>query len=146
MSHLAKAVRMLWSQCAPTLERPHTRSVKYGDRAFSAVAPAFWNGLPTHIRCAKTLYTFKKLLKTYFFRQAFDESYIVQCATPYGKMSSWIWRYTNLVSLFYLLIYVCFITKYWYLDIFTIFPIFNTMWLLSHTPVAASNCWLVKLH
>ena len=60
--------------CAPTLERPRTRSVKYGDRAFSAAAPALWNGLPAHIRCAKTLDNFKKLLKTYFFRQAFDES------------------------------------------------------------------------
>ncbi len=55
-------------------EKPRTRSVKYGDRAFSAAALALWNGLPAHIRCAKTLDNFKKLLKTYSFRQAFDES------------------------------------------------------------------------
>ncbi len=76
MLHLTKPVRVLRSQCAPTLERPCTRRlcVNYGDRAFSATAPALWNGLPAHIRCAKTLDNFKKLLKTYFFRQAFNES------------------------------------------------------------------------
>ncbi len=74
MLHLTKPVRVLRSQCAPTLERPRTRSVKYGDRAFSAAAPALWNGLPAHIRCDKTLDSFKKLFKTYFFRQDFDES------------------------------------------------------------------------
>ncbi len=74
MLNLTKPVRLLRSQCAPTLERPRTRSVKYCDRAFSVAAPALWNGLPAHIRCAKTLDNFKKLLKTYFFRQAFDES------------------------------------------------------------------------
>ena len=44
MLHLTKPVRVLRSQCVPTLERPRTRSVKYG-RAFSAAAPALWNGL-----------------------------------------------------------------------------------------------------
>ncbi len=67
MLHLTKPVRVLWSQCAPILEKPRTRSLKYGDRAFSAAAPALWNGLPAHIRCAKTLDTFRKSLKTYFF-------------------------------------------------------------------------------
>ncbi len=47
---------------------------EYGDRAFSAAAPAVWNGLPAHIRCAKTLDNFIKLLKMYFIRQAFDEA------------------------------------------------------------------------
>ncbi len=74
MLHLTKPVRVLRSQCAPTLERPRTRSVKYGDRAFSVAAPALRNGLPAHIRRAKTLDNFKKLLKTYFFRQAIEES------------------------------------------------------------------------
>ncbi len=67
MLHLTKPVRVLRSQCAPTLEMPRTRSVKYGDRAFCAAAPALWNDLPANIRCAKTLDTFKMLLKTYFF-------------------------------------------------------------------------------
>ena len=52
---LTKPVRVLRSQCAPTLEKPRTRSVKYGDMAFSTAAPALWNGLAAHIRCAKTL-------------------------------------------------------------------------------------------
>ncbi len=53
MLHLTKPARVLRSQCAPTLERPRTRSVKYGDGAFSAAAPALWNGLPADRRCAK---------------------------------------------------------------------------------------------
>ncbi len=72
MLHLTKPVGVLQSQCAPTLERPRTRSVKYGDRAFSAATPALWNGLPAHIKCAKTLDNFKKLLEKYFFTQAFN--------------------------------------------------------------------------
>ena len=39
----------------PTLERPRTRSVKYGDRALSAAAPALWDGLLADIRYPKTL-------------------------------------------------------------------------------------------
>ncbi len=64
MLHLIKPVRVLRPQCAPTLERPRTRSVKYGDRAFSAAAPALWNGLPAHIRCAKTDVTQNVFLQT----------------------------------------------------------------------------------
>ncbi len=74
MTIMTKPVRVLRSQCAPTLEMPRTRSVKYGDRAFSAAAPAVWNGLPARIRFANTLDTFKELRKRYFFRQAFNES------------------------------------------------------------------------
>ncbi len=79
------SVRVLLSQCAPTLERSRTRSartrsVKYGDRAFSAAAPALWNGLPAHIRCAKTLDNFKKLLKRISSDKTLTSLKIVQCA------------------------------------------------------------------
>ena len=43
----------------------------YGDRAFYIAAPVLWNALPANIRQAKTLETFKSLLKTHLFRRAY---------------------------------------------------------------------------
>ena len=48
---------------------PRTRT-RYGDRAFSALAPTLWNNLPTHIRDAPSLDSFKSLLKTHLFNQS----------------------------------------------------------------------------
>ena len=45
---------------------PRTRT-RYGDRAFSVIAPTIWNNLPTHIRDAPSLDSFKSLLKTHLF-------------------------------------------------------------------------------
>ena len=42
---------------------------RYGDRAFSSLAPKLWNNLPIHIREASTTDSFKTLLKTHLFRQ-----------------------------------------------------------------------------
>ena len=42
-----------------------------GDRAFVAAAPKLWNNLPSDIRMAKSVDTFKKLLKTHLFSKAF---------------------------------------------------------------------------
>ena len=42
-----------------------------GDRAFVASAPKLWNDLPSDIRMAKSVDTFKKLLKTHLFSKAF---------------------------------------------------------------------------
>ena len=42
-----------------------------GDRAFVASAPKLWNDLPSDIRKAKSVDTFKKLLKTHLFSKAF---------------------------------------------------------------------------
>jgi hypothetical protein len=39
----------------------------YGERAFSVSAPKLWNGLPQHLRNAKSLAAFKTLLKTQLF-------------------------------------------------------------------------------
>ncbi|CAH3028999.1 unnamed protein product [Porites evermanni] len=43
-----------------------------GDRAFSSAAPNLWNNLPLHIRLEDNFERFKSLLKTHFFRLAFD--------------------------------------------------------------------------
>ena len=42
-----------------------------GDRSFTAAAPKLWNSLPLDIRCIESIVTFKKALKTHFFKQAF---------------------------------------------------------------------------
>ena len=54
-----------------TLDIPKFRTVRYGQRAFSNVAPRMWNKLPTHIRAEKSLIRFKTLLKTHLFREAY---------------------------------------------------------------------------
>ena len=55
-----------------TQEVPRARTVTYGDRTFQCSAAKLWNALPAHIREAKTLNTFKKLLKTHLFLANFD--------------------------------------------------------------------------
>ena len=44
---------------------------KTGSRAFSISGPAIWNALPVPIRNAKTILTFRKLLKSHLFDLAF---------------------------------------------------------------------------
>ena len=41
-------------------------------RAFSAAAPRLWNALPTEIRLAPTLMTFRRQVKTFLFQKAFN--------------------------------------------------------------------------
>ena len=43
-----------------------------GARSFSSAAPYEWNHLPTAIRNITTYTAFKKHLKTYLFRQAYN--------------------------------------------------------------------------
>ena len=45
---------------------------KFGERAFSHAGPASWNALPDHIRTVADPVTFRKLLKSLFFSQAFN--------------------------------------------------------------------------
>ena len=47
---------------------------KTGSRAFSISGPVLWNALPVPIRNAKTILTFRKLLKTHLFDLAFHPS------------------------------------------------------------------------
>lgn len=46
--------------------------ITLGDRAFASAAPTLWNSLPSQIREARTIDNFKKQLKTYLFRNAFN--------------------------------------------------------------------------
>ena len=44
---------------------------RYGERAFQNASPKIWNALPITIRREKDLLTFRKLLKTHLFRNAY---------------------------------------------------------------------------
>jgi len=57
--------------CAPKFVVPRLRT-KFSERAFSFSGPVAWNSLPADIRCTTNRQTFKTLLKSHFFRQAFD--------------------------------------------------------------------------
>ena len=55
------------------LERPRLKTLKtLGDRSFPLAAPTLWNALPKVIRIASSTATFKKLLKTFLFLEAFN--------------------------------------------------------------------------
>ena len=60
--------RSLRSQSQKLLQVPRAHTQHYGQRAFSISAPTLWNQLPSNIRAAPTLDTFKKLLKTHLFK------------------------------------------------------------------------------
>ena len=56
------------------LLQPTARLTKktLGDRAFVSAAPNLWNKLPIGIRRREDFFTFKKQLKTYFFKIAYS--------------------------------------------------------------------------
>ena len=67
---IRKSSRKLRSSSQILLQVPVSRLKSYGDCAFSIAAPTLWNRLPTNIRNASSLGTFKSLLKTHLFRVA----------------------------------------------------------------------------
>jgi hypothetical protein len=64
--------RTLRSQDAGLLIVPRISKQTAGGRAFSYRALFLWNGLPTHVRDADLVSTFKCLLKTYLFSGPYD--------------------------------------------------------------------------
>ena len=64
--------RTLRSSDKCLLAETKSRLKSYGDRAFSVYAPRVWNKIPKHIRTLDTVESFKKHLKTYLFKQAYD--------------------------------------------------------------------------
>ena len=67
--------RTLCSSDANLLEIPNhqdIRLVSTRKRAFSALAPTWWNELPSEIRALTELSQFRKACKMTFFRQAFN--------------------------------------------------------------------------
>jgi hypothetical protein len=64
-------VRRLRSSSQMLLDKPATRT-NYGARAFSKAAPVIWNELPLELRQSPSLNIFKKSLKTYLLKEAFE--------------------------------------------------------------------------
>ena len=62
--------RELRSAGAHLLLEPKT-ATRWGARAFSNTAPVLWNTLPSSIKTAASLASFKMGLKTYLFKVAF---------------------------------------------------------------------------
>ena len=50
---------------------PRTRRAEAGARAFEHVAPVLWNALPVELRTESNIISFKKLLETVLFKNAF---------------------------------------------------------------------------
>ena len=59
------------------LIQPRPARTKYGERAFSWVAPQLWNTLPRDIRFASSVNRFKSMLKTYLFKKCFCDVWII---------------------------------------------------------------------
>ena len=51
---------------------PKVNCATLGDRAFAHASPALWNSLPLTIRASSSLAIFKKQLKTFLFKKAFN--------------------------------------------------------------------------
>ena len=51
---------------------PRAKCKTFGDQAFAFAGPSKWNKLPLAIRTAKNLNTFKKHVKTFLFKKAYD--------------------------------------------------------------------------
>jgi len=66
--------RMLRSYNKLLLSVPTVNTGTYGKRAFSVTASYLWNQLPEPIKTANNIEQFKKLLKTYLFKKAFNLS------------------------------------------------------------------------
>ena len=55
----------------PLLSIPASQTVTHGDHRFAVCSAVLWNNLPSLIRTASTVNSFKTLLKTHLFRQVF---------------------------------------------------------------------------
>ena len=54
------------------LHIPKTNCKTLGDRSFAYAAPQLWNSLPLNVRNCDSISVFKKRLKTFLFRKAFN--------------------------------------------------------------------------
>ena len=68
--------RALRSAGAHLLLDPNTTTTQWEAQAFSKAAPVLWNTLPTTIKTAPSLATFKLGVRTYLFKAAFLSSYV----------------------------------------------------------------------
>ena len=64
--------RSLRSSSTNQLTIPKTALKRYGDRAFSVAGPVLWNSLLVTVKDCQSVASFKRNLKTYFFKIAYD--------------------------------------------------------------------------
>ena len=70
-----KLAFLLWKKMFPYILINHCNVkslVTLGDRSFQCAAPKLWNCFPIEIRNCPTLDSFKKSLKMYLFKEAFE--------------------------------------------------------------------------
>ena len=67
-----RALRSSSNKC--TLAVPRTRTVTYGDRAFTTAAPKLWNSLPESLKCSSSEAVFRRDLKTYLFSRSYGNA------------------------------------------------------------------------
>ena len=67
-----KYTRNLRSQSQHLLSVPKSRTVTYGDRAFSVCTPKIWNELPFQLCMSTNIQAFKSGLKTMLFKMAYS--------------------------------------------------------------------------
>ena len=63
--------RHLHSSNMNLLHVPKTRTVTFGDRAFSVAAPVLWNALPASVHTIDAINVFKRTLKTLLSSDAY---------------------------------------------------------------------------
>ena len=51
---------------------PRNENKTFGDRSFSFHGPCEWNNLQNKLKCIENYITFKKCLKTYLFKSAYE--------------------------------------------------------------------------
>jgi len=69
--------RRLRSSDCSLLAVPRVRTC-FGSRSFAVAAPTTWNSLPLHIRNSSFIFGFRRQLKTFLYKSAFDPF----CAEP----------------------------------------------------------------
>jgi hypothetical protein len=56
-----------------TIQQPRVRTKTYSDKRFDKTASTFWNNLPSETQNEQFLEIFKKNVKTYLFRIAYND-------------------------------------------------------------------------
>ena len=89
-----------------------------GDRSFTAAAPKIWNGLADYIKKGNDFNKFKRLIKTYYFKDAYSDLSWVIVGFSFQLLSSVFTSYLLSVILNFLLGRKC-NNKLWYREYVT---------------------------
>ena len=74
MMSVYQPARPLRSQLTLTLAVPRSRTKTYGDRCFPKPAALLWNSLPANLRDMNSISAFQRGLKTFLFRQEYENA------------------------------------------------------------------------